>query len=195
MERVEIDAAELKQLRKDKRILQKKLKRAHADLHSLERTTQNRECLHRQLILELQDSQQTLESQKQELQQLLDDLNETQNKLIEAEKLSALGRLVAGVAHEINTPVGTSITLASTLMDETKLFCAATSQGGLKRSQLNHYLAIAQESTMLITQNLNRAGELVQTFKQVAVDQSHHEHRQFEVKAYLEDVCKSLMKC
>lgn len=192
MDRVEIDAAELKQLRKENRILQKKLTRAQSDLISLENSKRNRESLHRQLILELQDSQEILRSQKEELQTLLHDLSETQTKLIEAEKMAALGQLVAGVAHEINTPIGTSITLASTLVDETEIFRRLTAQGTLKRSQLNHYLEIAQETTTLITHNLNRAGELVQTFKQVAVDQSHHEHRLFEVKSYLEDVFKSL---
>ena len=103
-----------------------------------------------------------------------------------------MGRLVAGVAHEINTPVGTSTTLISTLMDETKLFTTLTAQGGLKRSQLNHFIDVAQETTKLIAHNLNRAGELVKTFKQVAVDQSNHEHRPFEVTSYLRDVIKSL---
>lgn len=192
MDTVEIDAAELKQLRKENRILKKKLQRAQSDLSSLEKSKRNRESLHRKVILELEDSQAILESQKEELQQLLDDLNKTHTKLIEAEKFSALGQLVAGVAHEINTPIGTSITLASTLVDETEIFRTSTTQGTLKRSQLNHYLEIAEETTTLITDNLNRAGELVQTFKQVAVDQSHYEQRSFEVKSYLDNVFKSL---
>ena len=188
MPKVEIDAAELKQLQKENRIFQKKLRRAQKDLEHLEKAAKNRENLHRQVIIELQDSQQELENQKDDLQTLLKDLTETQNKLIEVEKQSALGQLVAGVAHEINTPVGTSITLASTLVDETQVFRDLTQGGKLKRSHLNHYLEVAADTTNLILHNLNRAGELVQTFKKVAVDQTLHELRTFEVKAYLDDV-------
>ena len=190
---VEIDETELKQLKKENRVLSKKLKRAQSDLESFEQSKRNQESLHRQVILELEDSQATLETQKEELEALLQDLRKTQKQLIEAEKLSALGQLVAGVAHEINTPVGTSITLVSTLMDETAAFSKITQGGALKRSHLNHFIEVTQEATHLIFHNLNRAGELVQTFKKVAVDQSNQEQRIFEVTGYLQEVGKSLM--
>ncbi|PSB31901.1 sensor histidine kinase [Stenomitos frigidus] len=115
-----------------------------------------------------------------------------QDQLVEAEKMAALGNLVAGVAHEINTPVGTSITLASTLMDETQQFADAVESGALRRSTLSNYLDIARESATLILSNLTRAGELVQSFKQVAVDQSSLGQRTFAVKPYLEEVVVSL---
>ncbi|HEY9827178.1 MAG TPA: HAMP domain-containing sensor histidine kinase, partial [Stenomitos sp.] len=114
------------------------------------------------------------------------------DKLVEAEKMSALATLVAGIAHEINTPVGTSITLASTLADETLVLANAIAQGNLKRSVFNHYLSVATESTDLLLANLIRAGELIQSFKQVAVDQVVLELRTFRLKSYLEEVLISL---
>ncbi|MBN3898660.1 MAG: AAA family ATPase [Nostoc sp. NOS(2021)] len=136
--------------------------------------------------------EQKVAERTQELSQALKDLKATQKQLVESEKMAALGGLVAGVAHEINTPVGTSITVASTLADETRLFITAVEQGQLKRSVLNNYLEIAKESTDLILSNLNRAGELVQSFKQVAVDQTSLEQRTFVVKQYLEEIVTSL---
>ncbi|WP_373525603.1 AAA family ATPase [Nostoc sp.] len=136
--------------------------------------------------------EQKVTERTQELSQAVQDLKVTQKQLVESEKMAALGSLVAGVAHEINTPVGTSITVASTLADETRSFIRAVEQGQLKRSVLNNYLEIAKESTDLILSNLNRAGELVQSFKQVAVDQTSLEHRTFLVKQYLEEIVASL---
>ncbi|MEH2407810.1 trifunctional serine/threonine-protein kinase/ATP-binding protein/sensor histidine kinase [Nostoc sp.] len=136
--------------------------------------------------------EQKVVERTQELSQAVQDLKVTQKQLVESEKMAALGGLVAGVAHEINTPVGTSITVASTLADETRSFIRAVEQGQLKRSVLNNYLEIAKESTDLILSNLNRAGELVQSFKQVAVDQTSLEHRTFLVKQYLEEIVASL---
>ena len=136
--------------------------------------------------------EQKVAARTQELSQALEDLRTTQKRLVESEKMAALGSLVAGVAHEINTPVGTSITVASTLADATQSFINAVEQGQLKRSTLNNYVEVAIESTNLILHNLQRAGELIQSFKQVAVDQANLEKRRFGVKSYLEEVLLSL---
>ena len=136
--------------------------------------------------------EQKVQERTQELSHTLEKLKATQNKLVESEKMAALGSLVAGIAHEINTPVGTSITVASNLAVKTQDFVKNITQGQLKRSILNNYLQIAQQSSLLLVQNLNRAGELVNSFKQVAVDQSNLEIRQFRVKEYIEGVLLSL---
>ncbi|WP_426591262.1 GAF domain-containing sensor histidine kinase [Dapis sp. BLCC M229] len=128
-----------------------------------------------------------------ELSQALENLKQTQKQLVESEKMASLGGLVAGVAHEINTPVGTSITVASTLNEETQAFGDAIAKGQLKRSLLNDYIETSTECTQLIVDNLKRAGELIGSFKQVAVDQTHLEMRTFAIKEYLEEVLTSLM--
>ncbi len=126
-----------------------------------------------------------------ELSQTLEDLRSTQEQLIESEKMAALGGLVAGVAHEINTPVGIGITAASSLENETRLFVEA-SRKGLKRSVLKSYINTATQSSQLILNNLKRAAKLVDSFKQVAVDQTSLEKRTFAVKPYLESTLSSL---
>ena len=136
--------------------------------------------------------EQKVQERTKELSQTLEELKTTQNKLVESEKMAALGSLVAGVAHEINTPVGTSITVASNLADKTEDFADNISQGKLKRSILNNYVEIAQQSSDLLLHNLKRAGELVNSFKQVAVDQSNLELRKFAVKEYIEGIILSL---
>lgn len=183
---------EIKRLNKEIRILQKKLERSETDRAKLEVTNRNKEFLLKQVICELQERESILEKKSADLEQAFNDLTVMKDKLVEAEKMAALGSLVAGVAHEINTPVGTSITLASTLMDETCSLLDAVNTGQLKRSTLNSYLEVAHESAYLILSNLNRAGELVQSFKQLAVDQSSLEQRTFCVKHYLEEVVLSL---
>jgi len=144
----------------------------------------------------LEDYSHTLEQdvaeRTRELSQALDDLKATQNQLVEAEKMAALGGLVAGVAHEINTPVGVGVTAASLLEDKTVAFLKTYQSGQMKRSDLEKYLNTAGQSSTMILKNLNRAAELIQSFKQVAVDQSSEERREFSVKAYLEEILLSL---
>ncbi|MGK7902896.1 MAG: AAA family ATPase [Hormoscilla sp.] len=136
--------------------------------------------------------EQKVQQRTAELSVALENLKATQKQLVESEKMAALGGLVAGVAHEINTPIGTSITVASTLADETQSFINAVKQGQLKRSVLNNYLDLADQSTQLMLSNLHRAGELIGSFKQIATDQSNLEQRRFHLKEYLEEVALSL---
>lgn len=183
---------EIQQLKKNNRILQKKLERSEAQRSQLEETNHKKESLFKRIIQDLQESQDISEKRSQELSLALENLQATQKQLVETEKMAALGNLVAGVAHEINTPIGTSITVASTLADETQLFADQVQQGNLKRSTLNNYLDVALECSQLIFNNLCRAGELVQSFKQVAVDRTSQEERSFALKQYIEDIITSL---
>lgn len=144
------------------------------------------------LLEETRKAREAAEVAAQELSQALANLKATQAQLVEAEKMAALGQLVAGVAHEINTPVGVGVTAASLLEDKTVTFRTLFQNGHMKRSDLEKYLDTAGQSSSMILKNLQRAAELIQSFKQVAVDQSSEERRPFVVKAYLEEILLSL---
>lgn len=129
---------------------------------------------------------------KNEAEQSLTLLQETQESLVQAEKMAALGGLVAGVAHEINTPIGITLTSASFLSEETNKVISLYQQGELGGDELEAYFDSAKQSTELMTMNCHRAADLIQSFKQVAVDQTSDNQREFNLKSYLEEVLVSL---
>ena len=129
---------------------------------------------------------------QKEVNRAVDQLRESQDRLVQSEKMAALGALVAGVSHEINTPVGIGVTAASALQEQAWRIRVQYAAEGLKKSDLDHFLATASESSDIILRNLQRAADLVQSFKQVAVDQVSGERRRFAIREYLEEVLRSL---
>ncbi len=159
-----------------------------------ERCRAEEQLLHLNEELEDRVEQRTeqLAGANQELQKILEDLQQTQRQLVLSEKLAALGELVAGIAHEINTPVGVALSAGSALAEKTHALVELFSQGEMKRSELTRYLEDAREGTEMIFANLNRASELIRSFKMVAVDQVSGTRRTFNVREYIDEILLSL---
>ncbi|MCV2353130.1 GAF domain-containing protein [Paucibacter sp. B2R-40] len=116
----------------------------------------------------------------------------TQVKLVEQEKLAALGSLVAGVAHELNTPLGNSLLVASTLRDVSGEFLQRMQAGGLRRSELEQFCQSNAESAGLLVRSLGQAANLVNGFKQLAVDQTSEQRRHFDLRTLCDEVALTL---
>jgi signal transduction histidine kinase len=112
--------------------------------------------------------------------------------MIQSEKLAALGSLVAGIAHEVNTPLGISVTAASHLEELTRMLDALFAAGTMKKSDLTNYIESSKETAQIILANLTRAENLVQSFKKIAVDQSSEIWQTVELASYLKDIVVSL---
>jgi PAS domain S-box-containing protein len=134
-----------------------------------------------------------LQTANGQLRRTLDELRQAQKQLVESEKMAALGALVAGVAHEINTPLGIGVTAASHLETESRRMQALIAENSLKRSDLDAYMSTAADSSELILRNLKRADHLVKSFKQVAVDQSSEQRRVIGLAEYLDEILTSLL--
>ena len=137
-------------------------------------------------------SHESRELAEAELLQSMNHLDLTRNELVESEKMSSLGDLVAGIAHEINTPIGITVSASSYLQQETEELKKNLNQQQLSQTKIENYLDHAEQSSKLILSNTNRAAKLIQTFKQLAVDQVSDERRQFDLRRYLEEIFLNL---
>lgn len=162
------------------------------DVTEHRRTQREIEELNMRLEARVFERTARLASANAELAEALESLKLAQHELVRAEKLAALGSLVAGVAHELNTPIGNSVTVASTLQDKTQEFARAVAAGRLKRSTLDTYLEDARTASDLLLRSLSQANDLVGSFKQVAVDQASAQRRRFDLRLVVEEVATTL---
>lgn len=126
-----------------------------------------------------------------ELEIALEHIQNTQKKLIESEKMSSLGMLVSGVAHEINTPVGIAVTAASHLQEEVITFRNSYNDNKITRTSMENFLSVCNEISEIILSNMFKGRKLIKSFKNIAVDQTSEQKREFNVKQYLEEILLS----
>ena len=115
-------------------------------------------------------------------------LRETQQQLVVGEKFVALGSMVVGVAHELNTPIGNGLLVASTMESQVRSFRASVAKGDLRRAALDHFLDDTERATEFLQASLNKAGDLVQTFKRVAEDRTSEQQRVFDLAETTQEV-------
>ena len=133
-----------------------------------------------------------LESANAHLETALSNISSAQNELARVERMAALGSMVAGVAHELNTPLGNCLLVASTLEDETRFLMKMMEDGTMRRSDLARYTETATGSTKLLLRGLQQSARLVGDFKQVAVDQSSAQRREFGLSIMLQELAALL---
>jgi C4-dicarboxylate-specific signal transduction histidine kinase len=159
-----------------------------------ERRRAEEECcmLNTDLEKRVADRTSELAAANRELKSALENLRQAQGQLVMSEKLAALGGLVAGVAHEINTPVGVALSATSTMAEKNRGLSDLFATGEMKRSDLTEYLDSTREGVEMSLLNLNRASDLIRSFKMVAADQVSETRRYFNVREYVGQVLLSL---
>lgn len=135
---------------------------------------------------------QALKEANQELIQTLEKLHQFQRQMVQNEKMASLGDMVAGVAHEVNTPIGLGVTASTMMLDRLTELKKAFEDKTLKASMLSKFMNEGEENLNIIYRNLNRAAELISSFKQVAVDQSSEQDRSFSFKQLMDEILLSM---
>lgn len=138
------------------------------------------------------ETEKELVNKTTELEATIDNLSLAHNKLVESEKLAALGGLVAGITHDVNTPIGVGVTATSFLADRLNDISQKFENKSLSAADMKNFVAESQQSIDLLNNNLNRASELIASFKQIAVDQASEAVRTINIKTYLQEIITSL---
>ncbi len=157
------------------------------DISDQRRARQQMEQMNHMLEAAVAQRTQALTQANHELTEALASLHSTQDELLRSEKHAALGRMVAGVAHELNTPIGNSVLVATTLRSEVEQFGRVASQG-LTRSGLASHVSQTAEAVSMLLKNLSRAADLISTFKQVAADQTSLQRRDFMLDEVVREI-------
>lgn len=140
-------------------------------------------------LSELARQRASVQSARRDLSSVLQTLKQAQTNLITSEKMASLGSLVAGIAHELNTPIGNSLLTATALEDMVRAFEKVYTEGGVKRSALETLVADTKTACGIMIGSLHRAANLITSFKQVAVDQASDQRRRFELGEVISDTC------
>ncbi|NQZ83815.1 MAG: PAS domain-containing protein [Colwellia sp.] len=166
---------------------------AFKDIEQLKQHEQSLEQLNENLELKVQERTQELSAKNEKVEQAMNQLKQAQNRLIESEKMAALGGLVAGIAHEINTPLGISITAISHNQDSLISIKKLLKNKVLRQSDLEKAISVQSRGYRMVLESLERANMLISNFKQVAVDQSSESKREINLTDYIWEVRRSLV--
>lgn len=168
------------------------LERIEQQINKLQQAEHEIRQLNQELEQKVEDRTDALKSSNQELLNTLATLHQYQNQIVETEKMASLGQMVAGVAHEVNTPIGLGVTASTLLQDKLADIKKAYDEKKLTSSQLSRFLEESGENLAIIYRNLERAAALINSFKRVAVDQSNDNRRQFNMLQLINEVLLSL---
>jgi PAS domain S-box-containing protein len=160
---------------------------SYMDVTELRRAQREIEALNETLEATVQRRTAELRRANDELVGALENLKTSQDALLQSEKLAALGRLVAGVAHELNTPIGNALLTASTVNEHAEEF-ARQAQAGLRRSVLESFVSGTLQASQILLRNLAKAAELIRSFKQISADQSSSQRRDFSLREVVDEV-------
>lgn len=164
-----------------------------SDVSDLVRAREELSELNRDLEERVEERTRQLREANLEISQVLDTLQRTQAQLVQSEKLASLGSLVAGVAHELNTPLGVGLTTASTLEYELRKLRESVN-AGLRRSVLDAYIANSSEAYELLIRSLTRACDLVSSFKQVATNQNGSSRSRIQLSRAVADLLELMAR-
>jgi signal transduction histidine kinase len=168
------------------------LDRIEQQISKLQQAEQENRQLTLSLEQKIEHRTDALKTSNQELLNTLATLHQYQNQIVETEKMASLGQMVAGVAHEVNTPIGLGVTASTLLQDKLADIQKAYDEKKLTSSQLAKFLAESKENLGIIYRNMERAASLISSFKRVAVDQSNDNRRQFNMLQLINEVLLSL---
>ncbi|CAM5196975.1 ATP-binding protein [Alishewanella longhuensis] len=168
------------------------LSQAMMDLQQQKQELLNKKQSLKEEIEQRRQTELNLRQKQKELEDTIEHLNQAQDRLVQSEKMAALGGLVAGITHEVNTPVGISVTATSFLEERLTRLNNAYQSKTLTPKMLEEFLDEAQQSTHLLESNLGRASELIASFKQIAVDQASEAIRTINLCEYIHEIIRSL---
>lgn len=164
----------------------------HQELKNKEAAQKELAETNNKLEQRVEERTQNLQDAIDELHTTLENLQNTQSRLIESEKLSSLGSMVAGVAHEINTPIGLCITTHSFIKDMFRDMNEKFESGNISKQNFTDFMHGMEESVDILSKNLERAAKLVKSFKHVSEDQAGEALRRFNLKDYLQEILSTL---
>lgn len=189
---VRVPESEVQEIHVLGRAINAMLDRIEQQINKLQLAETEIRQLNQSLEQKINERTQALKTSNQDLLNTLETLHQYQNQIVETEKMASLGQMVAGVAHEVNTPIGLGVTASTLMQDRLADIQVAFDEKKLTSNQLQRFLSESNENLGIIYRNLERAASLIRSFKQVAVDQSNENRRQFSVSQLVNEVLLSL---